>query len=98
MVVRAKFQTTSLELDVIFAVYGVGSAGVGKSCLLHQFIENKFKEESSHTIGVEFGSKVINVSNKSLKLQIWDTAGQERFRLVTPLISGLVALVSLESV
>ena len=38
------------------------------------------KQDSSHTIGVEFGSKVVNVGGKSVKLQIWDTAGQERFR------------------
>ena len=55
---------------------------MGKSCILHHFIENKFKEDTTHTIGVEFGSKVINISNKSIKLQIWDTAGQERFRFV----------------
>ena len=41
------------------------------------------KTESSHTIGVEFGSKVVNCGGKSIKLQIWDTAGQERFRSVT---------------
>jgi GTPase SAR1 family protein len=29
---------------------------------------------------VEFGSKIISVVNKMVKLQIWDTAGQERFR------------------
>lgn len=40
------------------------------------------KDESNHTIGVEFGSKIINVVNKMVKLQIWDTAGQERFRYV----------------
>lgn len=38
------------------------------------------KDDSSHTIGVEFGSKIVNVGGKSVKLQIWDTAGQERFR------------------
>uniref|UniRef100_A0AAQ4R1P8 RAB4B, member RAS oncogene family n=1 Tax=Gasterosteus aculeatus aculeatus TaxID=481459 RepID=A0AAQ4R1P8_GASAC len=61
----------------------IGSAGTGKSCLLHQFIENKFKQDSNHTIGVEFGSRVVNVAGKTVKLQIWDTAGQERFRSVT---------------
>ncbi|XP_013793048.2 ras-related protein Rab-4B-like, partial [Limulus polyphemus] len=67
----------------LFKFLVIGSAGAGKSCLLHHFIENKFKADSSHTIGVEFGSKVVNVGGRSVKLQIWDTAGQERFRSVT---------------
>jgi len=49
---------------------------------LYRFTDNKFKGDSTHTIGVEFGSKVID-AGKFLKLQIWDTAGQERFRSVT---------------
>jgi len=57
--------------------------GVGKSCLLHQFTENKFLPDSSHTIGVEFGMRMIETMGKTVKLQIWDTAGQERFRAVT---------------
>ncbi|EMP24838.1 Ras-related protein Rab-4B [Chelonia mydas] len=69
--------------DFLFKFLVIGSAGTGKSCLLHQFIENKFKQDSNHTIGVEFGSKVVNVGGKTVKLQIWDTAGQERFRSVT---------------
>ncbi|XP_076315775.1 ras-related protein Rab-4B-like [Tachypleus tridentatus] len=73
----------SESYDFLFKFLVIGSAGTGKSCLLHQFIENKFKAESSHTIGVEFGSKVVNVGGRSVKLQIWDTAGQERFRSVT---------------
>jgi len=69
--------------DYLFKFLVIGSAGTGKSCILHQFIEGKFKEDSSHTIGVEFGSKIVNVGGKAVKLQIWDTAGQERFRSVT---------------
>ena len=38
-----------------------------------------------HTIGVEFGTRIIEVSGQKIKLQIWDTAGQERFRCVLPL-------------
>lgn len=34
------------------------------------------KEDSSHTIGVEFGSKIVNVGGSVVKLQIWDTAGE----------------------
>uniref|UniRef100_A0A4W5K9I5 Ras-related protein Rab-4 n=1 Tax=Hucho hucho TaxID=62062 RepID=A0A4W5K9I5_9TELE len=69
--------------DFLFKFLVIGSAGAGKSCLLHQFIETKFKQDSNHTIGVEFGSRVVNVGGKTVKLQIWDTAGQERFRSVT---------------
>lgn len=73
----------------------IGNAGTGKSCLLHQFIENQcpapllsdlesvrlcglfaVKSDTMHTIGVEFGSKVVQVGGKSVKLQIWDTAGE----------------------
>lgn len=38
------------------------------------------KKDSNHTIGVEFGSRIVNVVGKNVKLQIWDTAGQERFK------------------
>jgi GTPase SAR1 family protein len=36
-----------------------------------------------HTIGVEFGTRIIECAGQKIKLQIWDTAGQERFRAVT---------------
>ncbi len=49
------------QYDYLFKFIIIGDAGAGKSCLLHQFIEGKFKKSSSHTIGVEFGSKIIQV-------------------------------------
>ena len=30
------------------------------------------KTDITHTIGAEFGSKVINLNQKNVKLQIWD--------------------------
>lgn len=50
---------------------------------IHPLLKYTVKEDSSHTIGVEFGSRIVTVGGKSVKLQIWDTAGQERFRSVT---------------
>ncbi|KAI8971204.1 P-loop containing nucleoside triphosphate hydrolase protein [Pilobolus umbonatus] len=32
---------------------------------------------------MEFGTRIIHIADKSIKLQIWDTAGQERFRSLT---------------
>ncbi|KAJ7900314.1 ras family-domain-containing protein [Mycena olivaceomarginata] len=60
-----------------------GEAGSGKSCLLHHFTHNSFKDHSQHTIGVEFSSRTVKLGEKRIKLQLWDTAGQERFRSVT---------------
>ena len=31
------------------------------------------KRDSTHTIGVEFGSKIIELGGKTAKLQVWDT-------------------------
>lgn len=69
--------------DYLFKFLVIGSAGIGKSCLLHQFIEGRFKEDSSHTIGVEFGSKIVPVGGKTVKLQIWDTAGTISYHLIS---------------
>ena len=46
-------------------------------------MDEEFKVEHQVTIGVEFGSFVIKMDDKVIKLQIWDTAGQESFRSVT---------------
>uniref|UniRef100_A0A1B6E9J6 Ras-related protein Rab-14 n=1 Tax=Clastoptera arizonana TaxID=38151 RepID=A0A1B6E9J6_9HEMI len=68
----------------IFKYIIIGDMGVGKSCLLHQFTDKKFMADCPHTIGVEFGTRIIELADgEKIKLQIWDTAGQERFRAVT---------------
>uniref|UniRef100_A0A0K0EUG8 Ras-related protein Rab-14 n=2 Tax=Strongyloides TaxID=6247 RepID=A0A0K0EUG8_STRVS len=69
--------------NYIFKYIIIGDVGVGKSCLLHQFTEKKFMVDCPHTIGVEFFTRIIEVSGQKIKLQLWDTAGQERFRAVT---------------
>jgi Ras-related protein Rab-2A len=46
---------------------------VGKTCLLSQFTDRTFKNEHEATIGVEFGSRIIKIKDKKVKIQIWDT-------------------------
>lgn len=68
----------------IFKYIIVGESSVGKSCLLLQFIDNRFKDSHDLTIGVDFGSKTIKLDDgTNVKVQIWDTAGQESFRSIT---------------
>ena len=69
--------------DFLFKVVVIGDSGVGKSCLLIRFAEDKFSEEHVSTIGVDFTNRTVDVGGDMVKLQLWDTAGQERFRTVT---------------
>jgi len=71
------------DYHYLFKVVLIGDSGVGKSNLLSRFTRNEFNLESKSTIGVEFATKSIEVSGKTIKAQIWDTAGQERYRAIT---------------
>ncbi|KRW98587.1 P-loop containing nucleoside triphosphate hydrolase [Pseudocohnilembus persalinus] len=69
--------------NYLFKFIIIGDSNVGKSCILSQFTEGRFKNEHDPTIGVEFGSKNLKINEKDIKIQIWDTAGQESFRSIT---------------
>merc|ERR1712228_105547 len=69
--------------DYLFKLTLIGDAQTGKSCLMQQFVDNKFTQEYIPTIGVDFKSTSIETNNKIIKIQIWDTSGQERFRSIT---------------
>jgi small GTP-binding protein len=68
--------------DLEFKLIILGDSGVGKSCIMHHFIYNKFEKNKTQTIGVDFTAKTIKIKEQSIKLQIWDTAGQEKFRAI----------------
>ncbi len=63
----------------------VGNSGVGKSSLVHKYLNHSFSGDMLPTISIEFATKTVNGS----KLQIWDTAGLERFsNLAKPFYRG----------
>ena len=71
------------DYEYLFKFILIGDSNVGKSCLLMRLLEGRFKNQHEPTLGVEFGSKLISLDNKAIKLQIWDTAGQESFKSIT---------------
>ncbi|CAF1001457.1 unnamed protein product [Rotaria sordida] len=71
-----------MDYAYVFKYIIIGDINVGKSCLLLQFTDKRFQSAHDCTIGVEFGSRIVNVAEKGVKLQIWDTAGQEQFRSI----------------
>jgi Ras-related protein Rab-2A len=66
-----------------FKIIMIGDSGVGKSSMVHRFVNNKFIDLTDITIGVDFGVRIIDINNVPIKLHIWDTAGQEQFRSIT---------------
>ena len=69
--------------EFLFKLILIGDSSVGKSNILLQYLKGQFDPNSKATVGVEFGTKNIEINNKKIKIQIWDTAGQERYRSIT---------------
>ncbi|KAL6660745.1 hypothetical protein ACP70R_001780 [Stipagrostis hirtigluma subsp. patula] len=61
----------------------IGDTGVGKSCMLLQFADQRFPRAHDVTIGADYRTRIVAVDDKLTKLHIWDTAGQEAFRSIT---------------
>lgn len=72
-----------MSYEYLFKCIIVGDSGVGKSCILMSFLDKRFIYIHEMTIGVEFGSKIIQLDEHKVKIQIWDTAGQESFHEIT---------------
>ncbi|GJN90506.1 hypothetical protein Rhopal_003517-T1 [Rhodotorula paludigena] len=76
--------------DYLLKMILIGDSGVGKSCLLYHFLNDRSVEFASTLMRLPSSlppsstmSGVPASSSKTLKVQCWDSAGQERFRSVT---------------
>jgi len=72
-----------MDIEVAKVVL-LGEAGVGKTCLIKQFTENKFDNTELSSLSAQYVSKTIDYldTKKAIKFDIWDTVGQERFRSI----------------
>ena len=71
--------TQSNPLTLKFIV--LGNTEVGKTSLIHRYLNNEFVQQIS-TIGVEFERKKMIIDKKEIEVKIFDTAGQDRFRTI----------------
>ena len=74
--------------DYMVKIIIVGDTGVGKTNIISRFcsksgVDGEFRDYHVATIGVDFSTRVVEIDNTRLKMQIWDTAGQERFKTIT---------------
>ena len=71
------------EIRHVLKILLLGDGAVGKTSLILRFIENKFKDEYSVSLGVDFLTKTITFIDEDdikrvVSLQVWDIAGQAR--------------------
>ena len=70
-----------MKKQVLLKTLIAGDASVGKTTLVHRFVEEEFIDTTTMTIGVEFFLKEIEFNNNlTCHLQIFDIGGQDRFR------------------
>uniref|UniRef100_A0A7S0PGD4 Uncharacterized protein n=1 Tax=Cafeteria roenbergensis TaxID=33653 RepID=A0A7S0PGD4_CAFRO len=62
----------------------LGSAAVGKTCLVRQLCFKKYQETYKVTLGADFGACLAHLDGTVCHVQIWDTAGHERFNSMGP--------------
>ena len=68
---------TSIKIIII------GDSGVGKSCLLYSYLNNKPCQYPISSIGLDCQSNKIKIGDHEIKLVFWDTVGQESFLSIT---------------
>ena len=74
----------SYEWDYFYKIVTIGNSSVGKTCMIKRFVDDIFNSKDFiSTVGIDFSTKMIEIKDAKIKLQIWDTAGQERFRAIT---------------
>ena len=74
------------KVEDVNKVVIVGESGVGKTCIMAQFIENKFEEEFVSSLTTQYRRKKIQlVTGEDVTFDIYDTAGQEKYRAIAKL-------------
>ena len=67
-----------------FNIITLGDSGVGKTSIINRYVKNKFDDNISSTLGMNFAYKEIKFNNKDkIILKLVDTAGQEKYRALT---------------
>eukprot|EP00927_Polykrikos_kofoidii_P046892 TRINITY_DN41000_c0_g1_i1.p1 TRINITY_DN41000_c0_g1~~TRINITY_DN41000_c0_g1_i1.p1 ORF type:complete len:400 (-),score=58.78 TRINITY_DN41000_c0_g1_i1:167-1366(-) len=61
-------------------VLSLGSAAVGKSCLIKRFCEGKFIQKYITTIGIDYGVKPCRIGKSDLKVNFFDASGGDEFK------------------
>eukprot|EP00775_Hariotina_reticulata_P004873 gene4873-5118_t len=74
-VVRKLSRNRVLRIKLI----SLGDTGVGKSCLIKRYCEEKFISKYITTIGVDYGVKPVKFGDHEVRVNLWDLAGPAEY-------------------
>ena len=85
--VKIRKVDSEINADYMLKCIIIGDSGVGKSCLLNAYVNNKFELNAAPTIGIELAILKFAATNNEnvsvvFKIQVWDCAGQKRFNSI----------------
>ncbi len=52
-------------------IISLGCGGVGKSCLIKRFCEERFVNKYIATIGVDYGVKPVTIDGEEVRVNFW---------------------------
>ncbi|OWZ20875.1 Ras family GTPase [Phytophthora megakarya] len=56
-------------------IISMGESGVGKSCAIKRYCEEKFVSKYISTIGIDYGVKPVMVNGAEVRVNFWDLSG-----------------------
>ncbi|ORZ35422.1 P-loop containing nucleoside triphosphate hydrolase protein [Catenaria anguillulae PL171] len=66
-----------------YKVIAVGEPGIGKSCLIRRYCEQKFTSQYIATIGIDYGVRSVTLpEGRTVKINFWDMAGDRSYSLI----------------
>lgn len=60
-------------------IISMGDGGVGKSCVIKRYCEEKFVSKYISTIGIDYGVKPVVVDGREVRVNFWDLSGHPEF-------------------
>ena len=71
------------DYDHIFKIITLGESGIGKTSLIKRFAHDIFEDYPLASLSCELFTKVLDIENKIIKIQLWDICGSTRLRIVS---------------
>lgn len=74
--------TYEKRAEYVYKIVSAGDGGVGKTTLLHKYVDGRFFTDIKSTIGLEVLKKKYYLDNMDFILSLWDFGGQNQFRFL----------------